>query len=60
MSHQYDAHMDNGDKFTVTTSRHHDDHTDDEFAKHLLDVIKGSISGVVSGVIVRFAYKGRK
>jgi hypothetical protein len=60
MSHQYDAHLDNGDRYTVTTDKHHDDHTEDGFKRHLLDVIKGSISGVISATVVRFAYKGRK
>ncbi len=49
MPHQYEARTSDGDAYTVTTSKHHDDHDDATFKKHLLDVIKSSVSGVISG-----------
>jgi hypothetical protein len=55
----YHVTLSNGESYTVTTEEHHDDHTDTSFARHLLDVIKSAIGGVISGTVVRFMHKGR-
>lgn len=59
MANVYHVTMSNGESYTVSTEEHHDDHSDASFARHLLDVIKSAISGVISGSVVRFLHKGR-
>jgi hypothetical protein len=58
MAHKYEVHTDKG-TFDVTTPHHHDDHHEDTFLKHLLDVIKGAAGGVGAGMIMRYIYKGK-
>ncbi len=60
MSNEYTVRLTDGSTYTVTTTRHHDDHPFDEFARHLLDIIKGSVGGVIAGTVVHFLHKGRK
>jgi hypothetical protein len=60
MAHVYEARTGDGKAYNVSTDRHHADHDDKTFKQHLLDVIKGSVSGVISGVVVTYVYKGRK
>jgi hypothetical protein len=60
MSHHYEAHASDGQTYNVTTQHHHDDHEDATFKRHLLDVIKGSISGVAAGAVLRFVYRGQR
>jgi hypothetical protein len=60
MANVYEARLSSGESYTVTTDRHHGDHDDKTFKQHLLDVIKGSISGIVSGVVVAYIHKGRR
>jgi hypothetical protein len=60
MAHAYEVHTSDGQSYDVTVQEHHDDHPNDAFKKHLLDVIKGSVSGVISASVIRFAYKGRR
>jgi hypothetical protein len=56
----YHVELSDGQSYTVTTEHHHDDHDAATFRRHLLDVIKSSVAGVVSGTIVHFLHKGRK
>jgi len=58
MGHVYEAHGDDGTKYDVETNHHHEDHSPDTFAKHLLDVIKATLSGVLANKIINFRYKG--
>jgi hypothetical protein len=61
MANVYHVVLSDGSEYTVTTERHHGDHTFEEFARHVLDVIKGAFSGVVAGLIVStITHKGRK
>lgn len=60
MAHLYEVQLSNGDRPTVETPNHHDDHPADAFARHLLDVLKGAAGGVISATIIRYTYKGRR
>jgi hypothetical protein len=61
MAHEYHVELSDGKNYTVTTNHHHDDHELDVFLNHLLDIIKGTVSGVLSNVIVRrFTYRGQR
>lgn len=60
MANLYHVTLSSGETFTVTTEEHHDDHSDQSFARHLLDIIKSSIGGVISVTVVHFLHKGRK
>lgn len=60
MAHIYDAHGDDGRVYTVQTAHYHGDHDEHTFRKHLLDVVKSTISGVAANAINRFIYKGRR
>lgn len=60
MAYLYDVHFNNGQAFTVTTDQHHDQHSEDAFRRHLLDVITQATGRVVGEVIVRVIFKGRK
>lgn len=59
MANAYHVELSTGQSYNVTTDRHHGDHDDKTFKQHLLDIIKGSVSGVVAGVVVRYIHKGR-
>jgi hypothetical protein len=60
MSNVYTAKAKDGSSYEVSTSKHHSDHDEETFKKHLTDVIKGTISGVGAIVIVEYIFKGRK
>lgn len=60
MAYVYDATGNDGKTYTVNTAKHHDDHDDKTFRAHLLDVIKGTISGVVASHITHYRFKGRR
>ncbi|WP_067734195.1 hypothetical protein [Novosphingobium naphthalenivorans] len=60
MAHLYEVHANDGQAYNVTTPHHHDDHDDQTFRKHLLDVVKSTISGVAANAINRYIYKGRR
>jgi hypothetical protein len=60
MVHIYSARLTDGQTYDVQTPNHHENHSDTDFRRHLLDIIKSSVSGVVSGTVVHFLYKGRK
>lgn len=61
MAYEYEVTLSTGEKYTVSTPHHHDDHHPDDFTKHLLDIIKGAAGGILSSVIVqRFIFKGKK
>ncbi len=47
----YEARLSDGKTYNVTTIRHHGDHDDQTFKRHLLDIIKASIFGVVVGYV---------
>jgi hypothetical protein len=49
-----------GDTYNVTTDKHHADHDDATFKQYLLDVIKNTTSGVITGVVVSYVFKGKK
>lgn len=60
MRQVYDVELTSGQRHTVETPHHHDDHHPDDFAKHLLDVIKGATGGIISGVILRYTHRGHR
>jgi hypothetical protein len=60
MANVYQAKMSDGKAYDVTTDRSHQDHDDQSFKRHLLDIIKSSISQTISGVVVGYVHKGRK
>lgn len=60
MAHVYEVTTSNGERYTVTTREYHGDHHETTFRQHLLDILKGAAGGVISGSIMRFAYKGRR
>lgn len=60
MVHLYSATLSDGSAYDVQTPNHHANHPEADFRRHLLDIIKSSISGVITATVVHFAYKGRK
>lgn len=61
MAHLYEVHTNDGRTHEVPTTHHHSDHDEATFKRHLLDVLKGTASGVASNIIVsRFIYRGRR
>jgi len=52
MANTYDVSASDGKNYTVTTSEHHSDHTDDSFKKHLRDAIITGVTNVATGIIV--------
>jgi|GEM_PF-6439620 len=60
MAYVYEVHANDGGIYTVTTQHHHEDHDEHSFRRHLLDVVKSTISGVLANGINRFIYKGRR
>jgi hypothetical protein len=60
MANLYQARLNNGQTYDVTTDRHHADHDDKTFKQHLLEVIKASVPGIISGIVVGYVHKGRK
>jgi hypothetical protein len=60
MPNLYEVHLSNGQVYEVSTQHHHDDHPAPTFQQHLLDVLKSSASRVVSEVIIRVVFKGRR
>lgn len=61
MAHVYEVHTSDGQVRSAETPHHHDEHDNSTFAKHLLDVLKGTTAGILSNVIVnKFIYKGRR
>jgi hypothetical protein len=57
MSYVYEARHSNGTTYDVPTNNHHSNHGEDDFKNHLLDIIKRSASGVISGYILHFTLK---
>lgn len=51
MANVYEAKTSAGN-YNVTTDKHHSNHDDATFKRHLLDVIKATASGVTTGVIL--------
>jgi hypothetical protein len=60
MANVYQATLSDGTSYNVPTDKHHGNHSDAEFKKHLLDIIKNSTSGIITGVVVGYIFKGRK
>ena len=60
MAHLYEVELGDGQVHHVTTPHHHDDHDEDNFRRHLLDLIKQSAGALVSEVIIRVIYRGRR
>lgn len=60
MANIYEVHLDNGHAYEVSTQHHHDDHPAHVFERHLLDILKSSASRVVSEVVIRIIFKGRR
>jgi hypothetical protein len=58
--HQYHVEFNDGQSFMVTTEKYHEDHPESVFFNHLLDLINRTVPLVMSQVIVRAIYKGRK
>ncbi len=64
MANVYHVTTNDGKAYDITTSEHHDDHTDNSFKTHLGKIVDGAIGGtaggVASAVIIRFVFKGKK
>ena len=60
MANQYDVTLSDGRSYSVTTDRHHGEHSDNAFKQHLLDIIKQSAAGIITGVVVGYIHRGRK
>lgn len=60
MANIYEVHHTNGQTYEVPTDRHHDDHSDYDFKKHLLTILEGIVSGVATGHIMHYRFKGRR
>lgn len=63
MANVYEAAHSNGQKYDVTTDKHHADHSDADFKKHLLGAIEraigGGVGGLISGYILHYTLKKR-
>ncbi|WP_300530149.1 hypothetical protein [Maricaulis sp.] len=58
--HQYEVELSDGSKHLVNTPHHHDDHPQDTFHAHLLNVLENALGGIIAGVAIRvFRHKGR-
>jgi hypothetical protein len=60
MANQYEVRLSDGQAYNVTTDQHHANHSDSAFKQHLLDVIKQSAAGIITGVVVGYVHKGRR
>jgi hypothetical protein len=60
MAHQYDVELSDGQSYTVTTEEHHEDHHENVFSNHLFGIIEKAAPLVLSAVIVRWIYRGKK
>lgn len=60
MSYLYEVHTRDGNVHEVSTPHHHDEHHEDAFVKHLLDVVKGAASGFLGASITRYVYRGHR
>ncbi len=60
MAHLYDVQTSDGRTHPVATEHHHADYEDASFKRHLLDVLKGSAGGIISGMVVQYIYRGRR
>ncbi|TWB34337.1 hypothetical protein [Nitrospirillum pindoramense] len=52
MENVYDVTLSTGESYTVTTEKHHDDHTDEGFKRHLREAIKTVAANVIGGIII--------
>lgn len=59
MSYVYDVRLSNGQNYAVTTDKHHDNHDDASFQRHLLDVIVSTAGRILGNVIIH-EYKLRR
>ena len=59
MANVYQVTMDDGTRYDVTTDQHHTQVPEPTF-RHLLQIIKDAIPGIISGVVVGFVHKGHK
>lgn len=58
MSHEYHVELSNGQSYTVTSDRHHDEHP--RFENYLSEIFMRTGSQVAAHMIIRYIYKGRK
>lgn len=59
MSYQYEITLSNGKTYDVTVSKHHEQHPQDVFLGHVVDMLKSIVSGVAIHHITKFRFKGR-
>lgn len=60
MANVYQVTMDDGTRYDVTTDQHHSQMPEQTFRQHLLQIIRDSIPGIISGVVVGVVLKGFK
>lgn len=60
MAHVYHVELNNGDSYTITTDKHHEEYPPNVFLGHLLDVIKRTGAQVAAIAITRYMYRGRR
>ena len=56
---QYAVTLKDGRTFKVNTPHHHTNLSEGEFEKHLLDVLKQSVAGVIAGGIIKIIFNGK-
>jgi hypothetical protein len=59
MSYIYNVTTSNGDSYEVSVTKHHSDHEDSAFKKYLGEIIKSSISGAMSTLVVSYVLSKR-
>ena len=59
MAHEYEVTHSNGKSYTVTTDRHHADHSDSDFKEHLHNIIQNTFTTVAGGIVLHYIFKRR-
>ena len=58
MAYQYIVVMNDGSRYPAPSSKHHSNHTEDEFKKHLVDFCIQTSAAVASALIANILLNG--
>jgi hypothetical protein len=59
MAYVYDVHLSSGRVHQVTTQHHHSEHSEQEFRQIIQRILENATSQVISGSIIRIAFRNR-